>query len=145
MSTVTLASLQKQAQSLPERLVAAVMNGDGAELAQLTAERVALPAQMFAVEVQTLRTEMAALREELITDKAEVKRTGAIASALQDQRRDLEKRHAMALRDAGIAANRLGHTQSELRRCENRIEEIAGAQIALAQGLVARPGWRARP
>lgn len=148
MSEVSLSELQKQAQSLPQRIVEAVLSGDSKQLAKLNAERQGLPAQTLAAELQQLQDTMRELRDDVEAGKAKVKAKGAVVIDLKAQRKELDQKITMAERESGLAQNELNYSKEQLRGLERRVEEIAGEQLALAQSL-ARPAtgqvWRPRP
>ena len=145
MSTQTLDSLQKQAASLPQRIVGAVLVGDGDQLAQLVVEKQVLPSRMFAAEIVELRDRVTELRAELAVNKAAVVTTGAVVKDLVAQRKEIDRRILEAERVYGHAKNGYEFTQMEIRKAGDRIEELASQQMVLAQSLTARPGWRQRP
>ena len=140
-----LNDLQRDAATLPSRLVDAVLSGDGDQVIALTDEKAALPVRIFAAEIVSIQEEIAELRAGMAEEKAEMERKGAIVISIRAEIHDAQKRELSALREAGIAQNVYQGSQARLQELQRRIEDIASQQAQLATTLTRAPGFRPRP
>lgn len=133
----TFAELQIQAQTLPNRITAAVMDGDAQALGALEQERATLPALLLAAELRELQATIAETETALLASKATADDARAAALAAERAAWDAQLAHQAAMRKAGIIAQERGELRDQLRAAKLRMEQIAAEQAYIARAAAA--------
>lgn len=133
----TLAELKVDQETLPNRILAAAMDGDVQALGVLEQERAGLPAALLHAELTELRTAIAETKEEMIEAKAALHEEGGKMQTLQEEERDLRRRKALQERASGLAKNKVEGLRAELLNLERRLEEVAYEQGQYAKQQTA--------
>ena len=134
----TLAELQRDQETLPNRILAAAMDGDVQALGLLEQERATLPAAMLHAELTELRTAIAETKEELIEAKSTLQRRGRENEDVDGRGAGCAPAHGLAgavLR--GWQRTRLNRCAAELLKLERRLETVAYEQGQYAKQQTA--------
>lgn len=129
----TFAELKRQADTLANRIAAAVSTGDVEALGALEVERATLPAALLAAELRELTATIADLQAELQATKPAADDARAAAVAAEKAAWEAQKTHMAALRHAANVNNGRAALREELRQAKQRIEEIAAEQNYLVR------------
>lgn len=133
----TYAELKRQADTLANRITAAVMDGDAQALALLEQERATLPALLLAAELRELQATIAETEAELAATKPALDDARAAALAAEKAAWEAQKAHTSALRQAGIVKQERDELREQLRQAKVRVEQIAGEQAYIARAAAA--------
>ncbi len=133
----TYAELKRAAETLPNRITAAVMDGDAEALAVLEQERATLPAALLAAELRELQAQIIEARAELDAAVTEERETRATTDRMIAEVQAAQARYAQHQRAASAVLNRKFEAREDLRRIKNRLEQIAAEQSYLARAAAA--------
>jgi chromosome segregation ATPase len=137
MTTKTLAELQRDRETLPNRILAAAQIGDVQALGLLEQERATLPAALLHAELTELHTAIAEIKEEIIEAKASLLEEGGKSKALQAEEKALRQRIELQARASGLAKNKAEGLRAELLQLERRLEMVAFEQSQYAKQQTA--------
>lgn len=135
----TLAELKLDQETLPNRILAAAMDGDVQALGELERERASLPAALLHAELTELGAQLEDARSELVEATGAEREARAITAELQKAVKDAQRRLQLHQRTAGLAMNRTNAVKAEIRRLEGRISELAAEQAYFARAAAAAP------
>lgn len=133
----TLAELRVDQETLPNRILAATVEGDMQALGELERERAGLPAALLHAEIVELGAQLEDARAELVEANGAEREARAITAELQKAVRDAQQRLQLHQRTAGFAMNRTNTVKAEIRRLEGRISELAADQAQFARVATA--------